>query len=380
MELRWLRRLGPPIAALGAVGLLVSGSAGATARIPPTVACTGSPGDATTAARVPGPAAPARLAGESWFRLQPRLDAALALAGQQLEIGWRGGVSRLLALPPESFAAGPFGRLVVVGADDGRRSTVRAFDGADPCDWLLATERDVIRRATIDPLGNAVYEFRVDRFSRADLGVWRRPLSGGTAVRVLAPLPIDDRYGPTFSTELSWSEKGDQLAVQSCGLSHCRTRLLDLASGAIQAVLGEDQGPLLGVMGGKLIGYGACRGLPCPVRSTDLVSGTNVTLVEAAGVAGLIASEAGPAVAYETGTGSAELAAVDVTTGVARPVATLTSGLRLVPNWDASGTRERLPGGWALLSPPDRLSGSDDRSVLIRLADGATVGLVEVTR
>ena len=91
MELRWLRRLGPPIAALGAVGLLVSGSGGATARIPPSVACTGSAGDATTAARVPDPAAPARLAGESWFRLQPRLDAALALAGQQLEIGWQGG-------------------------------------------------------------------------------------------------------------------------------------------------------------------------------------------------------------------------------------------------------------------------------------------------
>ncbi|MDQ6793877.1 MAG: hypothetical protein M3067_03425, partial [Chloroflexota bacterium] len=67
MELRWLRRLGPPVAALGAVGLLVSGSGGATAGIPQPVACTGSAGDATTAARVPDPAAPARLAGESWF-------------------------------------------------------------------------------------------------------------------------------------------------------------------------------------------------------------------------------------------------------------------------------------------------------------------------
>ena len=380
MELRWLRRLGPPIAALGAVGLLVSGSGGATARIPPSAACTGSPGDATAAARVPDPAAPARLAGESWFRIQPRLDAALALAGQQLEVGWRGGASRLLDLPPESFAAGPFGRLVVVGADDGTRSTLRAFDGADPCDWFLATERNVIRRATIDPLGNDVYEFRVDRFNRADLGVWRRPLSGGAAVRVVPPLPIDERYGPTFSTELSWSDEGDRLVVQSCGFNSCRTRLLDPASGAIRWVLGEDQGPLLGVAGGKLIGYAACRGLPCPVRAMDLASGMGVTLVEAAGMAGLVATEAGPAVAYETGNGSAELAAVDVATGVVRPVATLAPGLRLVTEWDGSATRERLPHGWALLSPADAPSASDDQSVLIRLADGATVGLTEVTR
>ena len=380
MELRWLRRLGPPIAALGAAGLLASGSGGATARIPSFVACTGSAGDATAAARVPDPAGPAQLAGESWFRLQPRLDTALALAGQQLEIGWRGGASRSLDLPPESFAAGPFGRLVVVGADDGARSTLRAFDGADPCDWLLATEQNVIRRATIDPLGNDVYEFRVDRASRADLGVWRRALSGGAAVRVVPPLPVDDRYGATFSTELSWSEPGDQLTVQSCGVGRCRTRLLDLASGTIQSVVGEDQGALLGVTGGKLIGYGACRGLPCPVRSTDLASGIGVTLITAAGAAGLVETEAGPAVAYETGTGSAELAAVDVTTGTARPIATLAPGLRLVPDWDGSAPKERLPDGWARLSPDSSASGSNDRSVLIRLADGAAVELAGVTR
>jgi hypothetical protein len=379
VELRWLRHLGAPIAGLAAVGLLVWGSGGATARIPPSTACTGSAGDATRALRAPDPIAPARLVGESWFRLQPRLDTALALAGQQLEIGWHGGASRLLDLPPESFAAGPFGRLVLVGADDGRRSTLRALDGADPCDWLLATEQHVIRRATIDPLGNSLYEFRVDRFSRADLGVWRRPLSGGASVRVVPPLPADDHYGPTFSTELSWSDRGDQLAVQSCGFTRCRTRLLHLASGAVRSVLGEDQGPLLGVAGGKLVGYGTCRGLPCRVRAIDLDSGSDVTLVEAAGVAGLVATEAGPAVAYEAGNGDAELVAVDVATGVARPVATLAPGLRLVTDWDASSTRERLPHGWALLSSADGSSRADARSVLVRLADGTTVGLAEVT-
>jgi hypothetical protein len=192
-------------------------------------------------------------------------------------------------------------------------------------------------------------------------------------------LPIDDRYGPTFSTELSWSNEGDRLAVQSCGMSSCRTRLLDPASHAIESVPGEDQGLLLGVTQGKFIGYGACRGLPCAVRATDLASGIDVTLIEAVGVAGLVATEEGPAVAYETGNGS-QLAAVDVVTGVARPVGTLPAGLRLVADWDGSGTRERLPAGWARLSPAGGPSGSDDRSVLIRLADGATVGLAEVTR
>ena len=124
-------------------------------------------------------------------------------------------------------------------------------------------------------------------------------------------------------------------------------------------MLGEDQGPLLGVARGKLIGYGACRGLPCPVRATDLASGIGVTLVEAAGVAGLVATEEGPAIAYEaTGNGSLELAAVDVVTGVARPVATLAPGLRLATDWDGSATRKRLPDGWALLGPADLPTGS----------------------
>ena len=154
MELRWLRRLGPPIAALGAVGLLVSGSGGATARIPPSVACTGSAGDATrrrgSRIRPRPPGSPVR-AGSGFSLASMRRSR---LAGQQLEIGWQGGASSCRPAPGIVRRGAVCGRLVVVGTDDGARSILRAFDGADPCDWLLATEPAVIRRATIDPLGN----------------------------------------------------------------------------------------------------------------------------------------------------------------------------------------------------------------------------------
>ena len=53
---------------------------------------------------------------------------------------------------------------------------------------LVATETDVVRRATIDARTGDLYEFRVDRATRADLGVWREPLAGGATVRVVPPL------------------------------------------------------------------------------------------------------------------------------------------------------------------------------------------------
>ena len=56
--------------------------------------------------------------------------------------------------PRESFAAGPFGPIVLVGSDDGIGSRLQALDVAGGCAWAIADERDVIRRATIDPAGH----------------------------------------------------------------------------------------------------------------------------------------------------------------------------------------------------------------------------------
>ena len=112
-ELRWLLRVAPPFAALAAVVALGSGPIRATA------VATGC-----AAERALLPAAQASPAGA--FVIRPLLDGSGALAGQRLELGTARREALRLELPAESFAAGPFGRTILVGSDDGRRSTLRA--------------------------------------------------------------------------------------------------------------------------------------------------------------------------------------------------------------------------------------------------------------
>lgn len=380
--LRWLQRLGPPIAALGAAALLASASGGPTAGAgaPP---CDGSPAGALAAARAVEPATAANVAAETWFTLDPQLDGAGALTGQRLQFGRRNGRTQTLDLPGESFVAGPFGGTILVGADDGSTSTIRAISGSADCESLIATVADVVRTATLDRTADNVYEFRVERSTRADLGVWRRPLAGGPATRVLEPLPVDERFGRTFSTTLSWTEEGDELVVQSCGMTSCRTRFLAVVSGRVRTVGAADQGELIGAVAGRLIAYAACRGLPCPILSIDAATGDSRTLVDTAGLARVVPTDDGAAVIHEIVSRHAvageavALAAVDPTTGDRRPVGGSVSGMRLVADATRSLGGTRLPRGWALLTPDGRPA-ADEPSILIRVADGATVALPEV--
>ena len=72
----------------------------------------------------------------------------------------------------------------------------RMMDAARPCpsstprpaaSTRVATSTDVIRHATVEPGGATLYEFRVGRADRTDLGVWRRAAGARTAERVLPP-------------------------------------------------------------------------------------------------------------------------------------------------------------------------------------------------
>ena len=198
METRWARRLGPGIAALAAVVAIASTTAGAPPPIWDPPDCPGLPsvGPRTSAA---------------WFRLDPDLSAG-ALVGQRLTIGnaeratqWR------MDLDAESFAAQPRGGTVLIGTDDGRASRLSLINVTDACRWTVATSRDVVRSALSTPDGSAVVEHRVDRRTRADLGIWRRSLDGSAPTRLLPAIPTDDRFGPTWVTELGWSDHGDSL-------------------------------------------------------------------------------------------------------------------------------------------------------------------------
>ena len=370
VESRWFRRAGPGIAAIGALAFIASTTAGA----PPA---TWRPPDCDGVARIgPGPTG-------AWYRIDPTIVDGIR-SGQRLAVGIADtGSVRALDLDAESFAAGPFGGTVLTGTDDGRSSRLSLIDVAGGCAWSVDRSGDVVRHATISPDGESLIEFRIDRSSRADLGVWRRPLAGrGTDERILPPIDPDDRFGPTWLTELTWSDDGSQLAVQSCGEVACRVRWLDLRTGAGGEVTDPSLGTLIGLTPDRLVAYSACRGLPCPIRSVDLRRSSTATLVRAAGQATLVVDARGRlALVYELDAAGRALGSIGLDGTGARALSPDGSGRRLVAGAAWAGGAAELPAGWIALGPDGRLpvSGPGD-AVLRRVSDGRTVPFGEVTR
>lgn len=388
-EHRWLRAIGPGVIALGAVVAIGSSTQAARDRPWTPLACDTGVGARVAAAGEARAVTVADLGAVAWMRLDPTLDADGALVGQRLSMGIHGRRSeRVMGLPAESFAAGPFGRLLLVGADDGVASRVFTIDVATGCTSAVAEVADVIRRATISPGGDAVFESRVDRATRADLGVWRRPLDGsGAASRAMEPIPADGRFGPTWSTEFTWSLEGDRLAVQSCGETACRTRVLEpgVAGRPVRLIADPALGPLVGMSGPRLVSYAACRGLPCPLLSVDADAGGQVPLTDAAGLATLAGAGPDASVVHEwDGPSGRRLRSVSLDGRVSADLGTIPDGLRLMPDAVRSESGTRLPPDWVLLSPDGRLPvgspGDAARPTLRHVPDGRSVPLDEVTR
>lgn len=296
----------------------------------------------------PGAAPGVIPAGSAWFSLDPDLDGQGWLAGIRLSLGDLLGRTRhWLELPPESFASGPVGARLLVGDDDGSRSRLRMLDVAGSCAVEVGREASVIRSAIQSPDGRVAWEHRVNRVTRADEGVWARRLDGSLAVRVAPGLPPDDRFGPTFTTELESTADG-RLTIASCGELRCRVRLLDPASGRIAQADGT--GRAIGTNGDQLIAYAPCHGYPCRIESIDLGSGRRTTLADAAGTASL----GGPddrMLVFETAPGL--LATLDLQTLELDRL----SGEGRVPvgrgSWATSGASVRL--GAVLLAPDGHL-------------------------
>jgi hypothetical protein len=339
----------------------------------------------TAAASLPGPVTLLDLGSQTWFRMDPMIDETGTLQGQRVSLGLDGiRAVRTMELPPESFASGPYGRTVLIGSDDGSASRLQAVDLGAGCAWALAEESTVIRRATIDPAGEVVYEARVDRLTRADLGVWSRPLDGtGPARSVLPPLDPDDRFGRTFSTEFAWALDGRGLAVQSCGEVACRTRIIGFDGRPARELAEPDLGLLAGFDGDRMVTYAACRGLPCPIVATDLTSGVRRVLSADAGLAVVVATSDGPRLVHEAADAAGlRLRSVALDGESAGDLGPLPDGFRLQAASDRAGSATRLPIGWILLSPDGRLplDAAALRPRLRHLPDGATVQLDEVTR
>jgi hypothetical protein len=361
MEARWpisrLARVAVP--AVAVVGLLAagSGSIGAPrAGTPPP--CAAIPDPARLTAQIPG----------AWFRLAPRLDAQGSIVGEALHLG-AGDRRWTIELPVEASADGPYGGLVLLVVDDGLVSELRLVDVETGCAAPVAVTPDVVRSAILDPARQAIYEHRVDRTTRADRGIWRRALDRPDAARpVVGPLPPDDRFGPTFLTELRWSLDGRRLGIASCGAIACRIRIYDPSQGSLRLLDDPDQGPLVGLTASEAVTYAGCGDVaPCPVVARPLLGTGRRTLVEAAGSA-IIADRAGhPQLVHEPHDGVAEI--LDLETG-ARTAAALPPGFHLLasaPGSNRSGVA--APTGWIPLVDPGLQPGRDGIR-LLRLADG----------
>ena len=363
----WIRRLGPGIAAIGAVAAIASTTSGAP---PPGWLPPGCPGAPVIGGAKPG----------TWFRLDPIVANGTYL-GQHLSIGdGSNSVVRRLDLAAESFASGPLDGKLLVGTDDGGTSSLSLIDIVAGCQWSLGTSSDVVRGALIDPAGRSVVESRVDRRTRADLGVWRRPLDGGSPTRLLGPISADARFGPTWRTELAWAADGATLIIASCGEVSCRYRLLGPAG--VTTLADPAVGSLVGLADGWLVTRGACRGLPCPIVSTAIGVDGQVTLAGAADGAVLAEDGAGrPIVVHELGEGGHDLVAVRPDGRDRRALPGAPGGLRLVagPSW--SGTGMEGPPDRLLFGPEGRLPLDGTRRAALRLSDPpSTVTLDEVPR
>lgn len=369
VESRWFRRAGPGIAAVGALVVIASTTLGARSPEWDPPACD-------------HPVGPAAAPIGAWYRIDPVLVDGV-WSGQRLTLG-RAGVGRpwRVDLDAESFASGPLGGTVLVGTDDGVASSLALFDLGAGCRWDLATERDVVRHATLSPDRRSVYEHRVDRGSRADIGVWRRPLDGGAPARMVGAIEADPRFGPTWRTELTWSADGRTLIIESCGEIACRFRLVGEDGRARHVAPDPSVGDAIGLTDDRLVAHGACRGLPCPLLSIEVGTGQTSVLERAAGRAVIGRDGQGrPAVIHEVGADGHAIRVVGAD-GRERAVLDIEPGLgRLVanPGW-SSGAAEHAPD-WILLGPEGRLPIDGSAPAFLRhVGDGRTVSLEETVR
>jgi hypothetical protein len=339
---RWRDSLAPPLLAAAALAAIVVPTAArpspdaGSARAGLAVIPRGAPLDPCRAgaARAAVRAGNGPVAGAAWYRLDPVVDSRGWLTGQRLvagRVGERGAMER--ALPVESFVSGPRGGRLLVGADDGRRSTLRIVDVAGRCETTIHAGPELIRRAVLMPNEDGIVELRLDRASRTDRGIWLRPRDGSRPTRIVDPLPANDRLGRIFSTTLQWSSDGRTLTIGSCGEAACLVRLVEpggrAANRTVTTIDDPGVGEVIGVVGRELVAYGGCATLPCSIVARNLDSGRTRVIAKAAGLATVTATNGG-AVAFEDYADRGRLTIAWLRDGRSQKVA-LDDGLRIVP-------------------------------------------------
>lgn len=301
-----LARHGPPAAVLAA-SLII------TAIFPALTAGQNSNKPAPPDCLPPTAADIARAATQQLARgaKRPTTEATMSdsgkYVGQQLTVESRLRGPVTLALPAESFVAPIAGSLVLYTAHTSAGSEVHAINADNGCDMLLIRPPDIVRSGLIDPSGIAVYVHSVSAGDRDDLGVTRYQLGSAEASRVVPPLKPDGSFGPTFATQLRWSEEGDSLAIQSCGFALCRTRVLALADGHVATYAGDGHGPLIGLTPQTIYVLDDSHVLPAALLAIDRANGA-VSVVRDEIYGAALDNDAGrPRLTIETAAGYEEV-------------------------------------------------------------------------
>lgn len=321
----WIMLAGPPLLAVAAAGPALFGGpglpTGATSLAPagPLSACPSDqpprPGSSARSAAAPG----------TWWRTTQSLDHDGSLDAWVLQVGAPEAATLELRIPAASTVTGPSGgRVVVASEPDGTEgaSVIRVVDASAGCAVEIRLADHIARRAVADPAGDGVLVHLLDPGTRDDLGVWRVGADGQFAGQISEPLPdaLRDAAGMerAWVTDLRLDPDDRRLAVQSCDPDACVTRILDLATGRIEVLAGEGQGPLVGFSGALLVTWAACHGLPCPVLAWNPASGFARTLATDAAGAALSGDGRTLAILLPGPDDDRELVAIDVRSGTAR--------------------------------------------------------------
>ncbi len=375
----WRNLLGPPALAVVVAAAIVGPAAAAPDRSVRAVpALRGQPTAPAPLQDVPACRSGRPDVAGAWFRLDPVIDPAGALAGQRLTAGAVGLEPAVVVdMAGESFAAAPVDGEIVVGTDDGRRSIVRVIDGRRGCVVAGFETGGLVRRAVLDRGGDTVIELRLDRRTRADLGIWRRPLGGGEGERIADPLPASSRLGPIFSTELAWSQERQRIVVTSCGAAACLLRVIDPAGGSPVTVDDPEIGEAIGLSESTLIAYGGCPALPCSIVAHDLATGRTSVIAPLAGLASLAGTDGAPLVVFEELAMGRRLVAAALD-GSSLAALAGAPGLRLVPGVHRAGGAIEAPAGHVALAPDGRPDRSGPETRFVRLSDRRVVVAAEV--
>lgn len=314
-----------------------------------------------------------------WFQLDDAAPDSDELTGYVLRAGRVGEPPSLtMQLPPEAFVAGPHEDELLVGQNDGARSTLEVVDARTGDRRVLVQSDHVLRRAARS--GDEVYVLVLDQATREERGVFRFSASARDVQQLddgellLPGLARDTAmiFGPTFNTILRPTPDG--LIVQSCGELLCRARVLDFMTGDV--VLRDEigQGELIGVTGRTLVAWEAGNAWPAKVLAIDVDSGAATELAFAYGAVLARADHGADVLVFENGDTPGELFEQTFTNDPARLLAVFTDDvLHPVPQTDLSLSGLVLPEGFIAIGGEGRvaLPGAAPDPLLLRLADGA---------